>query len=283
VEDAALFAQIADGDEGAIEALSNRFGGAMRSVALRVTRNEHLAEEIVQDALMAVWRDPSRYDPNRGTLGPWLLTLTRYKAIDAVRREVAIARHTADVDLEFREAPDDVHGEVWLSIRRERLYEAIATLGADQRRALEFAFIGGLTHVEVAEREGIPLGTAKTRIRSALLKLRDVLGPSLGSDPESVAAGSAPGASPAGPGRARRPVSAPRPITGSETGARSAGRAPPIRRHPGTEPEPEPSLVPEAPIHATQDRAPRQGAGAPDVGDTAGTAGQHRVEERPHA
>jgi RNA polymerase sigma-70 factor (ECF subfamily) len=144
---------------------------------MRVTHNERLAEEVVQDALMAVWRDPSRYDPNRGALGPWLLTLTRYKAIDAIRRDQVIQKRTADVDLELREAPDNVHNEVWLGIRRERLYEAIKRLGPDQRRALELAFLGGLTHVEVAEREGIPLGTAKTRIRMALLKLRQYLGP----------------------------------------------------------------------------------------------------------
>jgi RNA polymerase sigma-70 factor (ECF subfamily) len=182
VDDAALAARIADGDERAIETLSERFGASMRSVAMRVTRSERVAEEVVQDALMAIWRDPGRYDPSRGSLGPWLLTLTRYKAIDAVRREAAIQRRTADVDLELREAPDDVHNEVWLGIRRERLREAIATLGAEQRRALELAFISGLTHIEVAEREGIPLGTAKTRIRSALLKLRDQLGASLSAD-----------------------------------------------------------------------------------------------------
>ena len=174
----------------------------MRSVAMRVTRSERVAEEVVQDALMAIWRDPGRYDPARGSLGPWLMTMTRYKAIDAVRRETVIQRRTADVDLELREAPDDVHDEVWLGIRRERLHEAIATLGPEQRRALELAFISGLTHIEVAEREGIPLGTAKTRIRSALLKLRDQLGTSLAADaaPRSTTGASGPrgGASPGG-------------------------------------------------------------------------------------
>ena len=154
----------------------------MHAVAFRVTRAERLAEEVVQDALMAVWREPARFDPARGSLGPWLLTLTRYKAIDAVRREAVVRRHTADVDLELRQAPDDVHDEAWLGIRRQRLGEAIARLPDDQRRALELAFLGGLTHVEVAEREGIPLGTAKTRIRTALLKLRHDLAPTIGPE-----------------------------------------------------------------------------------------------------
>ncbi len=183
VEDGALLGRIAAGDERAMEMLSARFGPAMQAVALRVTRSPHMADEVVQDVLLAVWRSPGRYDPERGALGPWLLTMTRYKAIDAVRREAVVARRSADVDLSMHEAPDDVHDAVWLDIRRERLREAIDRLGADQRRALELAFLGGLTHVEVAEREGIPLGTAKTRIRTALLRLRAILGSSLEDEP----------------------------------------------------------------------------------------------------
>ncbi len=147
----------------------------MYSVAMRVTRSERLSQEAVQDAFMAVWQDPRRFDPTRGSLGPWMFTLARYKAIDAVRREAAAKRETAEVDLDLYEAPDDVHDEVWRGLRRERLNDAIGRLPEDQRRALSLAFIEGLTHVEVAEREGIPLGTAKTRIRTALLRLRAAL------------------------------------------------------------------------------------------------------------
>jgi RNA polymerase sigma-70 factor (ECF subfamily) len=114
-----------------------------------------------------------------------MYTLARYKAIDAVRREAAVKRHTAEVDLELYEAPDDVHDEVWRGLRRARLNDAIGRLPEDQRRALSLAFIQGLTHVEVAEREGIPLGTAKTRIRTALLRLRASLEPDI-SDEEST-------------------------------------------------------------------------------------------------
>jgi RNA polymerase sigma-70 factor, ECF subfamily len=177
--DRALIAGVASGDERALDAVREQFGAAMRAVAMRVTRSSPLAEEVVQDALLAVWRQPARYDPDRGALGPWLLSLTRYKAIDAVRREAAATRGNVEADLSLREAPDDVHDAVWLELRRERLREAMGQLGPDQRRALELAFLGGLTHVEVAEREHIPLGTAKTRIRTALLRLRAILGPSL--------------------------------------------------------------------------------------------------------
>ena len=188
VEDTELLARIAAGDQHAIEILHERFAPAMYSVAMRVTRSERLSQEAVQDAFMAVWREPRRFDPARGSLGPWMFTLARYKAIDAVRREAAAKRHTAEVDLELYEAPDDVHDEVWRGLRRRRLNDAISGLPDDQRRALSLAFVEGLTHVEVAEREGIPLGTAKTRIRAALLRLRAVLGTDL-SDGESPGSG----------------------------------------------------------------------------------------------
>ena len=175
VEDAELLARIAAGDQRALETLHERFSSGMYAVAMRVTRSERLAQEAVQDAFMAVWQDPRKFDPARGSLGPWMFTLARYKAIDAVRREAAAKRQTAEVDLELYEAPDDVHDEVWRGLRRQRLNAAIGLLPEDQRRALSLAFIQGLTHVEVAEREAIPLGTAKTRIRTALLRLRAAL------------------------------------------------------------------------------------------------------------
>ena len=182
MEDATLVAGLAARDERAMEALHSRFRGAMTAVALHVTHNERLAEEIVQDSLMAVWHEPSRFDPDRGALGPWLMTITRHNAIDSLRRTAVIQRRTTDVDLELHPAANDVHDEVWRGVRRERLYEAIKSLGIDQRRALELAFIG-LTHIEIAEREGIPLGTAKSRIRLAMRKLRDELGPTIGPGP----------------------------------------------------------------------------------------------------
>ena len=100
-----------------------------------------------------------------------------------MRKEANIRKRTADVDLEFREADDDVDHETWLNFRRERVRAAIEELTPTQREALELAFFGGLTHVEVSEKLDIPLGTAKTRIRSALLRLRDILGDSVSELP----------------------------------------------------------------------------------------------------
>jgi len=193
VEDTELLARIAAGDQQAIEILHERFAPRMYSVAMRVTRSERLSQEAVQDAFMAVWQDPRRFDPARGSLGPWMFTLARFKAIDAVRREAAAKRHTAEVDLELYEAPDDVHDEVWRGLRLERLNDAISSLPEDQRRALSLAFIQGLTHVEVAEREAIPLGTAKTRIRTALLRLRAALETDLAEGEPTADGGVSPG------------------------------------------------------------------------------------------
>lgn len=182
-EDAALLARIVAREEAAVEALYARYAGPLYSLAYQVTGAERFAQDVVQETFVAVWRDAARFDPSRGAVGPWLFSLARHKAIDLVRREQNVRKRTADVDLEFEMADDDVDNEAWMRIRRDRVREAIAQLTAPQREALELAFFQGLTHVEVAEQLGIPLGTAKTRIRSALLRLRDLLGDSVSELP----------------------------------------------------------------------------------------------------
>jgi RNA polymerase sigma-70 factor (ECF subfamily) len=178
-EDAALLARIVERDERAVEALYARYSGPLYSLAYQVTGGDRFAQDVVQEVFVAVWKDAGRFDPSRGALSSWLFALARHKAIDLVRKEANVRRHTADVDLELREADDDVDRETWLRVRRDAVRAAITQLPEAQRTALELAFFGGLTHVEVAERLDIPLGTAKTRIRTALLKLRDILGSSV--------------------------------------------------------------------------------------------------------
>ncbi len=177
--DAVLLGRIRDRDERAIEELYARYSGPLYSLAYQVTGAERFAQEVVQDVFMAVWRDAGRFDPTRGALGPWLYSMARHKAIDLVRREQTHRKRAADVDLELEMASDDVDREAWHNVRREKVVEAIAHLPEAQRIALELAFFAGLTHVEVADKLGIPLGTAKTRIRTALLRLRDILGDSV--------------------------------------------------------------------------------------------------------
>jgi RNA polymerase sigma factor (sigma-70 family) len=178
-EEAELLGRIAARDERAIEALYGRYSSPLYSLAYQVTRADRFAQDVVQEVFVAVWRDAGRFDPARGSVAAWLFSLARHKAIDLVRREATVRRHTVDVDLDWEVAPDDVDEEAWLRVRRDAVRAAMATLPEAQRTALELAFFAGLTHVEVAEKLSIPLGTAKTRIRTALLKLRDVIGPAL--------------------------------------------------------------------------------------------------------
>jgi RNA polymerase sigma-70 factor (ECF subfamily) len=189
-EEAALLARIVDRDQAAVEALYARYSGPLYSLAYRVTGADRFAQDVVQEVFIAVWKDAERFDPSKGSVGPWLFSLARHKAIDLVRREANVRKRTAEVDLEFEVADEDVDHEAWLNLRRDRVREAVAGLSESQRTALELAFFNGLTHVEVAERLGIPLGTAKTRIRTALLNLREALGTSL-SEHEDDADGSA--------------------------------------------------------------------------------------------
>jgi RNA polymerase sigma-70 factor (ECF subfamily) len=178
-EEAALLVRIREQDERAIEALYERYSGPLYSLAYQVTGGDRFAQDVVQEVFVAVWKNAGRFDPARGSLSSWLFALARHKAIDLVRREANVRRHTADVDLELEEAADDVDQEAWRRVRRDAVRAAMTELPEAQRVALEMAFFGGLTHVEVSEALGIPLGTAKTRIRTALLRLRDILGQSV--------------------------------------------------------------------------------------------------------
>ena len=175
-EDVALLARIVARDEHAVEALYARYSGPLYSLAYQVTGAERFAQDVVQEVFVALWRDAARFDPAKGAVAPWLFSLARHKAIDLVRREANVRKRTADVDLELEPAADDPDAEAWARIRRDKVRAAIEELTPVQREALELAFFAGLTHVEVSDRLGIPLGTAKTRIRSALLRLRDLLG-----------------------------------------------------------------------------------------------------------
>ncbi len=181
-DDIALMRRIRERDERALEELVRRFERPLYSLAYRVAGSDRFAEDVVQEVFVTVWRDADRYDPARGAVSSWLLTMTRFKAIDMLRRETGAKRRTVDVDLSLRPADDDVHEETWLRTRRETVRAALRELSDTQREAVTLAFFDGFTHVEVAEALAIPLGTAKTRIRDGLIRLRRVLGESL-SDP----------------------------------------------------------------------------------------------------
>ena len=185
-EDAALIARIVAKDERAVEALYARYSGPLYSLAYQVTGAERFAQDVVQEVFVALWRDASRFDPAKGSVAPWLFSLARHKAIDLVRREANIQHGPPTWTSSSTRRTMIVDHETWLNFRRERVREAIEELTPAQREALELAFFQGLTHVEVSDRLGIPLGTAKTRIRSALLRLRDILGDSVSELPSGA-------------------------------------------------------------------------------------------------
>lgn len=179
-DEVALLFRIRDKDETAVAELYTRYSGPLYSLAYQVTRADRFAQEVVQEVFLAVWREASRFDPQRGAVSSWLFTMTRHKAIDLVRKEANVARRQApETALESRASEHDVDHEAWLNIRRDRVQTAVSQLPEAQRTCVELAFFRGLTHVEVAEELAIPLGTAKTRIRTGLLRLRDLLGDSV--------------------------------------------------------------------------------------------------------
>lgn len=175
--DAALVAGLAVGDPPAATAFVRRFQGNVFGLALSITRDPALAEDVSQEAFLRAWRAASTYDPGRASVMTWLLTITRNTAIDAVR-----ARRTTPTSPELLEAvlQDTFTGNDPADIAMHRLDSAralqhLAALHPTQARAVVLAVVGGCTAVEVSEHERIPLGTAKTRIRTGLMRLRTAM------------------------------------------------------------------------------------------------------------
>ena len=182
LEDAALVALVTEGDGAALEALYARYGRVAYSLARRILANEQLAQDAVQEVFLAVWRDAGRYDPTKGGFSTWLLSMTHHKAVDSVRREENLRKRRAPADaLEFHESDArSVDDEVWSTLRRERVREALATLPDPQREALGLAYYGGYTQREIAKLTDTPLGTVKTRMLAGMRRLRDDLGIAIG-------------------------------------------------------------------------------------------------------
>ena len=177
LEDAALVALVTEADGAALAALFARYGRPCYGLARRVLADEQLAQDVVQEVFLTVWRDASRFDPTRGGFAGWLLSMTHHKAVDLVRREESRRRRrtTADV-LELtasgERSPED---EVWSMLRRDRVRVALGDLPDPQREALLLSYFGGYTQREIAQLTGAPLGTVKSRMLAAMRRLRDDL------------------------------------------------------------------------------------------------------------
>jgi RNA polymerase sigma factor (sigma-70 family) len=174
--DEALLAGLAAGDREAAAAFVRRFERRAYGLALTILGDRGAAEEATQEAFVRAWRHAETYDPRRGAVATWVLAIVRNVAIDALR-----LKRTEPSDPELLASrlqlatARDAHDEESLLVERERLREGLAALPLEQRRAIVLAVYFGRTAREIGELEGVPIGTAKTRIRTALLKLRELL------------------------------------------------------------------------------------------------------------
>ncbi len=178
-ETSELALALQQGEERALSELYDRYGGAVYQLALRITRDPGAAQEISLDAFWQIWRQAGRYNERQGTLSSWLFTIARSRAIDRVRAAGA-AKRTEREDVDVAERVSDQPERVTELAERQRLVrEAMASLTPPQRAALELAYYEGLSHSQIADRLGEPLGTVKTRIRQAMITLRRNLQPLL--------------------------------------------------------------------------------------------------------
>src|SRR5262245_24384489 len=170
-----LLTAVARGDERAYDAVYDLTSGWVLGIARKVIRDPLLAEEVMQEVLLDVWRLANRFDPAKGSGMSWLMTLAHRRAVDRVRSERSHATRelraaTADIDY------DDVTEAVEASLEAERVQRCLSSLTSLQRECVNLAYYGGYTYAEVAELLGVPAGTVKTRMRDGLIRLRDCLG-----------------------------------------------------------------------------------------------------------
>ncbi|MGD0225198.1 MAG: sigma-70 family RNA polymerase sigma factor [Terriglobia bacterium] len=172
--DEGLIRRILSGDEVALGVLYDRYGGRVYSVAKRILQDDGAAEEILQDIFHQLWRNAAAFDSARGALGSWLLLMARNRSIDRLRRRIPAA--TEEVAATLHGPGLDIENAVAANEMTERVREALRALPEAQREAMELAYFEGLTQSEIAKRTGDPLGTVKTRLRTALASLKAELG-----------------------------------------------------------------------------------------------------------
>ncbi len=171
-----LLVAVAEGDQPAFAVLYDRVVPQGLGVALRVLRDRALAEEVSQEVMVEVWRKADRFDPERGTASGWITTLAHRRAVDRVRSEQA--SRDRDDRVSRRDEPrafDAVADEVQVNLDHWQVRRALSTLTERQREAIELAYFGGHTYRDVARVLDIPEGTAKSRLRDGLLRLREAL------------------------------------------------------------------------------------------------------------
>jgi len=175
--DRAAVSRMARGDRDALADVYDRHARLLYSLALRIVRQAADAEDVLQDVFAQVWRQAARYDVGRGTVIGWLVTLTRSRALDRLRRGRVRPQPAAD-DALAREVPDSSPGVDLALVSEEQaaaVRAALEALPENQRVPLELAYYEGLSQSEIAVKLDVPLGTIKTRMRQALVRLRDAV------------------------------------------------------------------------------------------------------------
>jgi RNA polymerase sigma-70 factor (ECF subfamily) len=177
LRDGQLVELVAQRDGDALEALYERYGRAAYSLARRILTEETLAQDVVQEVFLSLWRNAHRFDAGRGTVATYLLSMTHHRAVDVVRREENLRRwRTSDEGLELEPDPKArVEDEAEASERRTEVRAALKDLPDAQREALLLAYFGGYTQREVAALVGVPLGTVKTRMAAGMRKMKAAL------------------------------------------------------------------------------------------------------------
>jgi RNA polymerase sigma-70 factor (ECF subfamily) len=158
------------GEDAAIRALYERFGRPVFTMGMRLLGSREAAEELTQDVFLTAWRKAARFDPQRGRLSTWLMTIAHNLAVDRLRRETGVSRPPLVL---VDEVPDQPAGdEEFVRMERDEAIRALASLSLGEKRLIARVYFRGMTAREIAEADGIPLGTVKTRLRSALIKVR---------------------------------------------------------------------------------------------------------------
>lgn len=171
ISDHSLLELVRGGDQNAMAALFDRYGTMVYSIAMRVLRERSNAEDVMQEVFVRVWENPERFISGHGSFAGWLAVVTRNRAVDVLRRR----RPSDAVDDVVLPTSSNLASETERNIMMQKVQHALESLPEDQQRSLELAFFEGLSHSEIAARTGTPLGTVKTRIRSALINLREAM------------------------------------------------------------------------------------------------------------
>ncbi|HEY1678258.1 MAG TPA: sigma-70 family RNA polymerase sigma factor [Candidatus Sulfotelmatobacter sp.] len=166
--DLAAVMAVKSGDQQAMAELYDRYSSVVYAVALRVLGDSGRAEDVLQEVFLQLWRNPGAFDSARGSLGAWLAVITRNRAIDALRRR----KPETDLEDVIVSVAPDLASEADRARAAQKVRSALGTMPAAQRSALEMAYFDGLSHSEIANKTGEPLGTIKTRIRAGLIALR---------------------------------------------------------------------------------------------------------------